>query len=154
AVEQDATAGRRQHAADDIDQRGLACAVRTDHAEHLPRRNRKVQVVEDLQAAEALADRDHFQQRTSARGHGCDSVAAGARSAAFNDGLDETPKRSEIRATVPTMPSRAARTTTMIRKPNRSWEYSPRSANTSPAHTSNVPPTTGPSMLPLPPMIA
>src|SRR5262249_23118361 len=53
AVDGDAAGARRVDAADAVHQRGLAGAVRADHAEHFPRRHLEVEAVERGEAAEA-----------------------------------------------------------------------------------------------------
>ena len=56
AVEQDAAAAWPQHAGDHVEQRGLAGAVRADHAADFARRHVKADIGDRLQAAKTLAE--------------------------------------------------------------------------------------------------
>ena len=55
-VEHDAAAAWPQHAGDHVEQRGLAGAVRADHAADFARRHVKADIGDRLQAAKALAE--------------------------------------------------------------------------------------------------
>ena len=55
AVEHDAARGQREQAADEIDDRALARAVRADQAENLRRGDRQIDAVDGAHAAEMLA---------------------------------------------------------------------------------------------------
>ena len=68
AIEANGAAARRKSAGDQIEQRGLARAVRPDDADRLARRDRKIEVVGDDDRAEAFPEAGNFQQHgTSTR---------------------------------------------------------------------------------------
>ena len=54
AVEADAAGGRREAAGDQVEQRGLARAVRPDDADRLARRDHEIEIVGDDDRAEAF----------------------------------------------------------------------------------------------------
>ena len=60
-VEQNAAAARAEHAADHVEQRGLARAIRTDHTADLPPLDAKADIVDGPQTAELLAQRLDLQ---------------------------------------------------------------------------------------------
>src|SRR5262249_7560100 len=66
AHEQYLAGGRRQQAGEQIDQRGLACAVRTDHRDELAGVDPEAHVIERAQRTELLADAAGLEQRRHA----------------------------------------------------------------------------------------
>src|SRR6185436_11780158 len=62
AVEDESAFVGRIDTGEDIEERGLAGAIRADQAEHLARRDRKGNIAQRLDAAEALADAAAFEQ--------------------------------------------------------------------------------------------
>ena len=68
AVEADVARGRRQAACDQVEQRGLARAVRPDDADRFARRDREIEILGDDDRAEAFPEAGDFQQHgTSTR---------------------------------------------------------------------------------------
>jgi hypothetical protein len=63
AGEDDVAIGRRQHAGDEIKERRLAGAVRSDHRTHLARLDRHVDRVDGDEAAEAAGEAAAFKKR-------------------------------------------------------------------------------------------
>jgi hypothetical protein len=67
AVETNAAGRRRQAAGDQVEQRGLARAVRPDDADRLARRDYEIEIVGDDDRAEAFLQACDFQHEMSTR---------------------------------------------------------------------------------------
>ena len=63
AVEDDAAGGRRKQAADEIDDRALARAVRADEAENFAARDRQIDAIDRADAAEMLGEPREIKHR-------------------------------------------------------------------------------------------
>ena len=70
AGQYDLARGRSDHAADHVEQRGLACAVRPDDGLDLPLAHREIEIGDGLQSAKATRKAAHIEERRCPLAHG------------------------------------------------------------------------------------